>query len=84
MAYLNTFGISSGRLMTDNVTPAMKYHECTGSCGWPRIEESKAGVTNFGSVAADISHTEILWLSTIRSTSTRPTLSYFVHDDDAR
>ena len=54
MAYLNTFGISSGRLRTDKVTPAMKYHECSGSCGCPRIQESSAGVAMTGSVTDGI------------------------------
>jgi hypothetical protein len=44
MANLKTFGISSGRLITESVTPAMKYQLCFGSCGCPRIEASSDGV----------------------------------------
>lgn len=36
------------------MTPVMKYHVCSGSCGWARIEESKAGVAMAGRVAGDI------------------------------
>lgn len=44
MANSKTFGISSGRLITESVTPAMKYQLCFGSCGCPRIEASSDGV----------------------------------------
>ena len=44
MTNLKTFGISSGRLITESVTPAMKYQLCFGSCGCPRIEASSDGV----------------------------------------
>lgn len=53
-AYRNTFGISSGRFSTESVTPAMKYHVCSGSCGCARIEESRAGVAMAGRVVGDI------------------------------
>ena len=45
IACLNTVRISSGRLSTDNVTPAIKYHEWCGRCGHERIEERSVGDT---------------------------------------
>jgi len=36
-------GISSGLLMTDKVTPAMKYQDWGGNEGWPRRNLSSAG-----------------------------------------
>lgn len=52
-------GISSGLLMTDKVTPAMRYQEWAGNDGWQRRKPSSAGDRIRGRAGGAIARSEV-------------------------